>query len=94
MTRRYPHYLPPSLQPSDPADQPRLQWWRPLTTRWGILGVIIFIGLVFSLLDEIGRRTSQQLASSPATPSPVTRAAELDRQLPPSTQPVVPPRRP
>ena len=27
-------------------------WWRPLTRRWGICGVIIFIGLVMLLIER------------------------------------------
>jgi hypothetical protein len=62
--RPTPRRLPPHLRPSrlspDFADaeahaqeppQPRVRWWRPLTNRWGVLGIIIFIGLVKSGID-------------------------------------------
>jgi hypothetical protein len=79
MTRRYPPHHPQSLRPLHPADQPRPQWWRPLTRWWGIAGVIIFIGLVLSLTDEVNRRAARKAEANPATSSSAPQAAQLDR---------------
>ena len=33
--------------------QPRTEWWRPLTNRWGLLGIIVFFGLVKVGIDGV-----------------------------------------
>jgi hypothetical protein len=65
--RRLPPHLRPSRlspefgSPSPVSEErkPGMAWWRPLTTRWGVLGIICFIGLaksgISALLSWIGR---------------------------------------
>jgi len=96
LNRRYPPYHPQSLRPFDRDDQPRPRWWRPLTRWWGIVGVIIFIGLVLSLVDEVRRQTARKPESNPSTSAAATRAVQLDRSSPhpQPTDPAVPRRQP
>jgi hypothetical protein len=63
MNTRYPLYQHQTTRPSQPADQTSSRWWRPLTNGWGILGVIIFIGLVMRLIDGLGHWRARQLDS-------------------------------
>jgi hypothetical protein len=43
---------PPQISPAEPA-QPAAQWWRPLMSRWGILGLLIFVGLVLRSIELV-----------------------------------------
>jgi hypothetical protein len=67
-SRPTPRRLPPHLRPSrlspefidaaaSGAEPPKREtsWWRPLTNRWGLLGIIIFIGLVKFGIDGVVR---------------------------------------
>jgi hypothetical protein len=49
---------------------PTKPWWRPLANRWGIFGLIIFIGLVISLIDNSVRYARQSLHLFAARPLP------------------------
>jgi hypothetical protein len=83
MTRRYPPYHSQPHRSFDRDDQPRPRWWRPLTRWWGIVGVIIFIGLVLSLVDEVGRRIASKPESNrSASTAAATRAVQLDQSSP------------
>ena len=42
----------PPLRPSSRTERSASRWWRPLTQWWGLLGVIIFIGLVMRMIDS------------------------------------------
>jgi hypothetical protein len=48
-----PFEKPPQSPPNGQA-QPAPQWWRPLTSGWCILGLIIFAGLVLRSIDLAG----------------------------------------
>jgi hypothetical protein len=50
---RHADQPPPALQRGG------MPWWRPLTTAWGIYGIIIFIGLVLSLIETAERWYAQ-----------------------------------
>lgn len=52
MARRY---LPFHEPPKQPPQMDTAPWWRPLTNRWGIGALIIFIGLVIGLFDRAAR---------------------------------------
>ena len=70
MRRRLPPHQRRAQPP--PAPQKRAKpWWRPLTNRWGIFGLIIFIGLAMSLIDNAARWVEQQLAATPAPQPPI-----------------------
>ena len=58
--------------------QPTTPWWRPLTSRWGILGLIIFAGLVLRSIDllsgwfaaQFDKPSVDHAASTPIRPAP------------------------
>jgi hypothetical protein len=54
-----PFEKPPQSPPNGPA-QAAAQWWRP-TSGWGILGLIIFAGLVLRTIDLVGGLLAAQL---------------------------------
>jgi hypothetical protein len=63
MTRQFLPYQSPAQQPPTPQ-QPTAPWWRPLTRWWGICGVIIFAGLVMSLVDGASQWSAEQPAAA------------------------------
>jgi hypothetical protein len=60
---------------SQPPDRNAPQWWHPLTNRWGIFGLIVFIGLVLRRIDGVAgwavRQPSPLLAGDQSPASPV-----------------------
>ena len=50
--RRRSHLNPRQTAPAAAPQRPGKPWWRPLTNRWGIFGVIIFVGLVMALIER------------------------------------------
>jgi hypothetical protein len=50
MTDRYVP-APRSTPQAPTSNPPAAEWWRPLTHSWGIIGLIIFIGLVMSWIE-------------------------------------------
>jgi hypothetical protein len=65
MTREYPLYQQ-SARPSQPTDKATSQLWRPLTNGWGILGAIIFFGLVLRLIEDVSHWRTQRPVSFPS----------------------------
>jgi hypothetical protein len=65
----------------------RTRWWEPLTTKWGILATLIFVGLVINVGDNVSKRffpaDGPASATRPTTPVPLSREeqikAEADR---------------
>jgi hypothetical protein len=53
MAPRYLSYNPRAAETLHQPARPAYPWWRPLTNPWGILGLIIFIGLVLRLIDAM-----------------------------------------
>ncbi len=51
MALKYLSHYQQAADASRPPERPPSPWWRPLTHPWGILGLIIFIGLVLRLID-------------------------------------------
>ena len=51
--RRRSHLKQGQAQPPAAPPRPIKPWWRPLTNRWGIFGVIISIGLVMTLIQNV-----------------------------------------
>jgi hypothetical protein len=49
-----PFEKPPQAQPNGPV-QAAAQWWRPLISGWGILGLVIFADVVLRVIDFVGR---------------------------------------
>jgi hypothetical protein len=79
MTR---NYLPYRQQPAQYAPLPSRtasRWWRPLTRWRGIVGVIIFIGLVMRLVDSSSFPRS--LRHAPISKDRVTPAVQIDQSL-------------
>jgi hypothetical protein len=75
MKGRYPSQR--ALPLSKPVDNNTKRWWRPLTRWWGIVGTIIFVGLVIHLIEYSARwRTRPPSSFSTAqhnTPRPAMR---------------------
>jgi hypothetical protein len=70
MNRNYPPYNPHSPRASSPPGKTATRWWRPLTNRWGIFGIIIFIGLVMSLIENSARWYAGQSQQTPTVNVP------------------------
>jgi hypothetical protein len=90
MNPRYPLYHRQSARPPQPSDQTASRWWRPLTSGWGIFGVIIFIGLVMRLIDGLGfSRTGQpvSLSNEQATTFPAAPPDQTSARSRPSRAP-------
>jgi hypothetical protein len=77
--RRYAPYHQQSARPSK-LGQANSQWWRPFTRWWGIFGVLIFIGIVMSLVDHSARllraKQTNELSGKQITS---TTAAQVDQ---------------
>src|SRR5437879_2339842 len=58
--------------PPTPPRPPGPKWWGPLTSKWGILGLLIFIGLAIAFAENTYRRL---FPSEPVR----DRVAELDK---------------
>jgi hypothetical protein len=54
MTRNYLPYHQQPVQYAPLPSRTASHWWRPLTRWWGIVGIIIVIGLVMRLIDSSG----------------------------------------
>jgi hypothetical protein len=78
MTLKYSPYRQHSSSP----DQAASRWWRPLTNGWGILGLIIFIGLVMRLIDGLGHWPTQQPVSLSSEQAATVHAAQPDQSSP------------
>jgi hypothetical protein len=80
MIRRYrTHHR---LQPSQSPKRTALRWWHPLTQCWGQLGVIIFIGLVMSVIDGSGRWHARQSVPMPGGQVASASATQLEQSSP------------
>jgi hypothetical protein len=79
MTRNYRPYPQQPVQYAPLPSRTASRWWRPLTRWWGILGVIIFIGLVMRLIDVTGFPRS--LRHAPVSRDHAMPAVQLEQSL-------------
>jgi hypothetical protein len=81
MTRNYMPYRHQPFQSYRLPSQPAPHWWRPLTRWWGIIGVIIFVGLVMRLMDNVG--FPRTMRHAPVSGGHATSASQIEQILRP-----------
>ena len=76
MAPKYTSYYQRAAQASQPPERQSVPWWRLLTNKWGIIGLIIFVGVVLRLAESAADWMSRQQAAFSAA-----RAARMQAEM-------------
>jgi hypothetical protein len=69
-------WSPRRLHPdaSRPANMSAPKWWAPLASKWGLMGLLIFVGLMMGLWDSARHAMAPRSGTLAKSESPIAAA--------------------